>query len=111
MRPVWWPPQERTPKACRIVGGLDEEVGGKVESLGEFAGLRFTDLTFPVEHEGDGSLRTEDLRHVSLFQAVLAHQFAEGHGEGVPLLSARGVTTSPLTYLLTARLLGWVDFV
>lgn len=31
--------------------------------------------------------------------------------EELSLLSARGVTTSPSTYILTARLLGWVDFV
>lgn len=31
--------------------------------------------------------------------------------EELSLLSARGVTTSPITYLLAAQLLGWVDFV
>lgn len=31
--------------------------------------------------------------------------------EELSMLSARGVTTSPVTYLLAAQLLGWVDFV
>jgi hypothetical protein len=31
--------------------------------------------------------------------------------EELSMLSARGVTTSPITYLLAAHLLGWVDFV
>ncbi len=31
--------------------------------------------------------------------------------EELSMLSARGVTTSPVTYLLAAHLLGWIDFV